>query len=112
MQAKEARNLIECGGLNGLGESRAAMLVESNAVAAAGNALQLRFDFAQESVTPESPTERLNWERRVLGLPVGVHPLETVPDPPGGDHAAGGVVEAAGRTLHDGRIQVARLDWR
>ncbi|MCL7453822.1 MAG: DNA polymerase III subunit alpha, partial [Anaerolineae bacterium] len=78
LQPKEAAHLIQCGGMDGLGESRAAMLVEAKEVERAGSALQMSFGFAQREVPAEPATQRLAWERRLLGQPVSVHPLEVV----------------------------------
>lgn len=77
MQAKEVQHLIQGGALDGLGESRAALLVEAAAVARAGSTRQMSFGFAQETaVLPENAAQRLAWEMHVLGLPVSVHPLQ------------------------------------
>lgn len=77
MQAKEVRHLIQCGALDGLGESRAALLAEAEEVARAGSARQMAFAFARETAVPaEDAAQRLAWEMHVLGMPVSVHPLE------------------------------------
>jgi DNA polymerase-3 subunit alpha len=78
LQAKEATHLIQCGALDGLGESRAALLAEAEEVQQAGSALQLSLAFAQPEIPTEPPAQRLGWERRLLGQPVSVHPLELV----------------------------------
>lgn len=79
LQTKEAQHLIQCGALDGLGESRAAMLAEAAQVARAGNVRQMTFDFVQETAVPyETMTQRLQWEMHVLGLPVSVNPLHLV----------------------------------
>ena len=77
MQMKEAENLVKCGALDGLGDSRAAMLTDVKGVARAGNAGQLAFGFAVESaVKTESLAERLAWEKQILGLPISASPIE------------------------------------
>jgi len=78
LQPKEATHLIQCGALDGLGESRAALLAEAGEIARAGSATQMAFAFARPEVPPESPAQRLAWERHVLGQPVSVHPLALV----------------------------------
>ncbi|MEX1020255.1 MAG: DNA polymerase III subunit alpha [Litorilinea sp.] len=114
LQHKEIRYLIQCGALDGLGDSRAALLAQSEAlplprVQAATQAAvgpQLAFDFGDESpatptvvaattppeshpeFSPETPSEtaaqRLAWEMHVLGFPVSVHPLQAVAKAGGG----------------------------
>jgi DNA-directed DNA polymerase III PolC len=73
---KEMVHLIQCGALEGLGEHRAAMLAEAADLERAGSALQMAFDLWQPAVEREPPAQRLAWERRILGQPVSVHPLE------------------------------------
>lgn len=76
LHAKEITHLIQCGALDGLGESRAALLAEAEEILRAGNALQMTFAFARATPEPESPAQRLAWETHLLGLPISVHPLE------------------------------------
>ena len=45
-----------------------------------GNVLQMSFDFAEPQVAAESKAERLGWEKQILGMPVGVNPLDLVRD--------------------------------
>jgi DNA polymerase III alpha subunit len=78
LQPKEITHLIQCGALDGLGESRAALLADAGEIERAGSALQMTFAFAQPEVAPESPAQRLAWERHLLGQPLSVHPLEAV----------------------------------
>jgi DNA polymerase-3 subunit alpha len=80
LQPKEVVHLIRCGALDGLGESRAALLEEAEAIQRAGSVFQLAFGFARTAVAPEEPAQRLAWERRLLGQPVSVHPLVLVAD--------------------------------
>lgn len=75
---KEADHLVRCGGLDGLGESRAALLAEAELLRRKGGAAQLAFGFANPHVTAESPAQRLVWEQELLGWPVSVHPLTLV----------------------------------
>jgi DNA-directed DNA polymerase III PolC len=79
MQSKEIIHLIQCGALDGLGESRAALLSKAKEITRSGSARQMAFEFmTQPTVPPEPATQRLEWETRILGLPVSVHPLELV----------------------------------
>lgn len=88
LRDKEVRHLIQCGALDGLGESRAALLAQAQQAARAGSARQMAFGFAQETaVAPESLADRLAWERKLLGWPVSANPLalaaaETAADTP------------------------------
>ncbi|MCA9953222.1 MAG: hypothetical protein KC434_00780, partial [Anaerolineales bacterium] len=80
LQKKEITHLIQCGGLDGLGESRAALLAEADDVFRAGNANQLGFSFSlglQPQVL-ENLAEQLAWETAVLGWPVSANPLAVV----------------------------------
>ncbi|MBN1138434.1 MAG: DNA polymerase III subunit alpha [Anaerolineae bacterium] len=78
LQHKELIHLIQCGALDGLGASRAAMLAEAAEAKRAGSALQMAFDLGRWEVDPESPAQRLAWEGHLLGQPVSVHPVELV----------------------------------
>ena len=84
LQPKEIDHLIRCGALDGLGDSRAALLAEAGLLgrkgSGAGAAAQLAFDFARPRVAPEPSAQRLAWEKELLGWPVSVHPLELVAD--------------------------------
>ena len=77
---KEIAHLIQCGALDGLGESRAGMLAEADKAQQAGSATQMAFSFASPSIPPEPQSQRLEWERHLLGQPVSVHPIELVAD--------------------------------
>jgi DNA-directed DNA polymerase III PolC len=74
LQGKEAQHLIRCGALDGLGQSRAALLAELTQFARGGLA-QMGFAFLDEQVPAETLAERLAWEEHLLGLPLSVHPL-------------------------------------
>ncbi|MCB0130657.1 MAG: DNA polymerase III subunit alpha, partial [Caldilineaceae bacterium] len=76
LQAKEIRHLIQCGGLDGLGPSRAALLEEAKDLLRAGYAGQMTFGFTVDPVPDEAASTRLKWEQLILGQPVSVHPLE------------------------------------
>ncbi len=78
LYSKEVTHLIQCGALDGVGDSRAALLTELTGMGQAGSALQLALPFEHPSVSPETPAQRLAWERFILGLPVSVTPLEIV----------------------------------
>ena len=86
LQRKELAHLIQCGALDGLGESRADLLVRSEEMLQAGSALQLPLEFDRPGVEPESLDQRVAWERQVLGYPVSgfhqpVKPPDEVPEP-------------------------------
>jgi DNA-directed DNA polymerase III PolC len=78
LQPKEVTHLVQCGALDGLGPSRAALLAEAGEIDQAGSALQMTFGFARPEVEAESPAQRLAWEQHLLGQPVSVHPLEVL----------------------------------
>jgi hypothetical protein len=99
LQPKEVTHLVQCGALDGLGDSRAAMLAELARMGQASSALQLTFSFDRPALPPESPAQRLAWERFVLGLPVSVHPLETVPAHPSQTVPLAGLPGLAGQPV-------------
>ena len=70
LQQKEVTHLIQCGALDGLGQSRAALLVEAEEISRAGSALQMAFSLGRPEVKAESLAQRLAWERHLLGYPV------------------------------------------
>jgi DNA polymerase-3 subunit alpha len=78
--SKEVTHLIQCGALDGLGESRAALLAEVAELDRSGGPQQLALPFDRAVVPPESPAQRLAWEQTVLGQPVSVHPLKVIAD--------------------------------
>jgi DNA-directed DNA polymerase III PolC len=79
LQDREMTHLIQCGALDGLAESRTALMDEAESIVRAGTAYQRVFSFAQASaLPPETPAQRMKWEKHILGLPVSVHPIETV----------------------------------
>ncbi len=80
LQPREVTHLIQCGALDGLADSQAALLAELAGLGSAGHARQLALPFAQPVIQPETAGQRLAWERFVLGLPVSVQPLELVSD--------------------------------
>ena len=82
-QPKELEHLIRCGGLDGLGASRAALLHAAGEVRRSGRAGQMGFGFLLADVAAESAAERLAWETELLGQPLSVHPVELTPHPPG-----------------------------
>jgi DNA polymerase III alpha subunit len=106
LQAKEATHLIQCGALDGLGSSRAALLAEFAEVRRAGSVQQLAFDLGTVRVEPESPAQRLAWERHILGQPVSVHPLALVQDRLPALPALGELGATAGRPV---QVAGARL---
>lgn len=82
-QTKEILHLVQSGGLDGLGETRAAMLAEAEGIKASGSEGQMAFGFASQAIPPESLAETMGWEMRILGQPVSVHPLDlldVIPD--------------------------------
>jgi len=82
LQRKEMRHLVQCGALDGLGDNRAMLLSEAELTGRAGSAQQMSFDFARAPAVAESAADRFEWERRLLGQPVSVHPLDLVADLP------------------------------
>ena len=72
LQSKEITHLIQCGALDGLGINRQAMIREALGVTRAGSARQFAFDFAAPEVEPPTYAQRLQWERHILGYPIGV----------------------------------------
>lgn len=84
LQPKELNHLIQCGALDGLGDSRAALLEEANVVVRAGSVQQLAFGFAASVVEQaESAAQRMRWEWDILGQSISVHPLSLVELPAG-----------------------------
>ena len=69
LRPKEIDHLIRCGALDGLAESRAALLAEAEQIGR-GSAEQMTFDFAAADVPPETLRQRWDWEVELLGLPV------------------------------------------
>ena len=84
LQPREVVHLIRCGALDGLGESRAALLAEAEDIGRAGSALQMSlFDqgtMGRPQVMAESEEQRSRWERELLGYPVSAlaEPLKLV----------------------------------
>jgi DNA polymerase-3 subunit alpha len=76
LQTKEMQHLIQCGALDGLGNSRAALLARASQVRQSGSSSQMAFAFAEPETPAESAAERLAWERHILGWPVSLHPLQ------------------------------------
>lgn len=81
LRPKEVDHLLRAGGLDGLAPSRAELLAELAEVQRGGGAAQMSFGFDQVPVRAESARERLAWELELLGMPVSVHPLDTVARP-------------------------------
>jgi DNA-directed DNA polymerase III PolC len=75
---KEWTHLIQAGALDGLGESRTALMAEASALHSGGDGGQLAFTFVVQTVVAEDVAQRLAWETRLLGMPVSVHPLDGV----------------------------------
>jgi len=80
LQAKELAHLIQCGALDGLGASRAALLEDATHASPSGMQ-QMSFAFAVQPVQVEGAAQRLTWEQHILGQPVSVHPLDLVQAP-------------------------------
>jgi DNA polymerase III alpha subunit len=81
-QTKELIHLIRCGGLDGLGESRAAILAEAEGINRGGTEKQMAFSFATVQAQPETSLQAMTWEMQILGYPISVHPLDLVKDLP------------------------------
>jgi DNA-directed DNA polymerase III PolC len=105
LQTKEVTHLIRCGALDGLGESRAALLAEAVEVERAGSALQMSLfgkeTMGQPAVESESLAQRLTWERRLLGYPVSGlrEPLKLVTEPLPEHVPLHGLPKKGGRTV-------------
>lgn len=101
---KECAHLIQCGALDGLGESRRAMLAAAEDGQRGQSALQMTFDFAVREVEAEDLAQRLQWEQRVLGMPVSGYAaaLASLPSP----DSLAAARQAPGRsvTLHGVRL--------
>jgi len=95
LQHKELLHLIQCGALDGLGESRAALLAQAKASGAKRWQLALTFD--EPLVEAEPPAARLRWERQLLGQPVSVHPLAVVKALPPTTHSLTTAAKQPGR---------------
>lgn len=79
LQHKEITHLIQCGALDGVAESRAALLAAAAEIGRAGSVQQMAFDFGGgTAVTPESLAQRLEWETQLLGWPVSANPIALV----------------------------------
>jgi hypothetical protein len=85
LRDKELTHLAQCGALDGLGESRAALLAEGRSVARAESAMQLSFDLGGLAVEAEPLAQRVKWEVQLLGYPVSVlrDPLKLADGLPG-----------------------------
>ena len=99
LQAKEALHLVQCGALDGLGASRAAMLAQLDDIRRAGSVLQGSFDFDAGPVVEETAAQRLAWEMRLLGWPVSVTPLEALEELPAERVDLASLPESAGRLV-------------
>jgi DNA polymerase III subunit alpha len=99
LQGKELTHLIQCGALDGLAASRAALLATAERLALTGSADQLAFDFFQPEIVPETAAARLDWERHILGLPLSVTPLDLLPGWPAGCLPLADLAKSAGRPI-------------
>jgi len=81
-QTKEIIHLIQCGGLDGMGQSRAAMLAQAEGIKRGGTEKQMAFSFTETPANPETAQQAMAWEMQVLGYPLSVHPLDLVHDLP------------------------------
>jgi DNA-directed DNA polymerase III PolC len=106
LQNKELTHLIQCGALDGLGDSRAALLAAIQGKQNGANTWQMAFTFDEPTVTPETAAQRLQWERQVLGQPVSVHPTAVMGDARKGCRTLAEAAAQPGRRL---RLAVTRL---
>ncbi|HXF62013.1 MAG TPA: hypothetical protein VNK95_10370, partial [Caldilineaceae bacterium] len=107
LRRKEWMHLVQCGALDGLGASRMAMLAAAGGEQAGNRrinqrrvnhreeagARQMAFEFVAQAVAAESDAQRLAWEQRILGLPVSLHPLQTLAE----TRRAGSLAQARAR---------------
>jgi DNA-directed DNA polymerase III PolC len=77
-QAKELKHLIQCGGLDDLGQSRAVLLEEAERIKRGGTEQQMAFSFSEPPSVTETPQQAMEWEMQVLGYPLSVHPLDLI----------------------------------
>ena len=80
MGQKELEHLVMCGALDGLGDPREALLARVRSRRRPDGLRQMALPFSAQEVIPEDPAGRMRWERRILGLPVSVHPLQVMQD--------------------------------
>lgn len=106
LQHKELTHLIQCGALDGLGESRAALLSAAQEKQNGDNVWQMAFVFDEPTITPETDAQRLQWERQVLGQPVSVHPVAIMGKSAKGCSTLAQAAAQPGRRL---RLAVTRL---
>ncbi len=106
LQRKEIAHLIQCGALDGLGESRAALLAAAEK-GANGGAQQFAFDFMAQATPAEDAAQRLAWEEHILGQPVSVHPLDVQPDAAAGCTPLAAIAHMPRQTLPRPAVQVA-----
>ena len=79
LQEKELKHLLQCGALDGLGESRLGMLAQADRFKRAGSYRQLAFDFDfQAAFEPDTVRDRFEWEKTILDMPISCHPLDLV----------------------------------
>jgi hypothetical protein len=71
LQPKEIDHLIRCGALDALGANRPTLQAEAEKIARAGTARQMAFDFDRAERPAATFSERLAWERHLLGYPIG-----------------------------------------
>lgn len=83
LQKKEITHLIQCGALDGLAESRAVMLAQNEEIERAGSAAQMAFAFMAAAAVPaDSLSQRLAWEKQILGWPVSANPIHAAVNRP------------------------------
>jgi len=70
LQPRETTHLIKSGAADGLGVNRQAMLQQATTLGRAGDARQLAFDFAAGYAAPATASQRLIWEKRLVGYPL------------------------------------------
>jgi DNA polymerase-3 subunit alpha len=109
LQKRELVHLIQCGALDGLVQSRAAGLREAERAGRTASALQQSFDFLKEepgTVERETAAQRLDWEQQVLGIPISLHPLEALTEPPSRGIPLQEVIDQPGEkvTTHGARL--------
>ena len=80
LQKKELAHLIQCGALDGLGENRASMLADAEALplTGGGGGVQLSLPLERAPIAAEAAAQRVRWELELLGMPVNVHPLDAL----------------------------------
>ena len=80
LQKKEVKHLIQCGALDRLGDNRKGLLRQAQGHGRGRPIQQLALPFLLDAgeASAETAQDRLNWETRILGMPLSVHPIDLI----------------------------------